>query len=134
MCVPCNQKKDYRDRVRVQVFIACECLSGIGSRMGVTIFRREQHRASCASDLQTGIDLLVLCVCVYVCGCVGVYGVYVSGCVRSRLFGIRAHTANLAHLTLLVQFGFGFLLDRPDVVHRQTMPAVHPAEHLTAIG
>lgn len=48
------------------------------------------------------------------------------------LVRVGAHATHLAHLAQLLQVLFGLLLDGPDVVHRQSMPQVHPAEHLAA--
>lgn len=40
------------------------------------------------------------------------------------------HTAHLTDMALFVQLLFGFVLQLTDVLHRQSVPAVHPAEHL----
>jgi len=37
----------------------------------------------------------------------------------------------IQELENLVEFVFGFLLEGADIIHRQSMPEIRPAEHLT---
>lgn len=48
------------------------------------------------------------------------------------LIVIALHAAHFSQLPLLVQFLFGLLFERADVLHREAVPLIDPAEHLSS--
>lgn len=47
------------------------------------------------------------------------------------LVGIGAHATHFAHFALLVELFLRLVLERANVIHREAVPAVQPAKHLT---